>query len=86
MICSAALILSDWILSIWESGTVGKSGAQAGGEADTGRWCFNEAIEFDIASSRAFVPPQGVEFKFRHIGLKEAWKYYFFGVCLNDLY
>ena len=70
MICSAAFIRKDWILSIWESGTVGSKGAQAGGEADTGRWCFNEAIEFDIASSRALVPPQGAEFRFKHIGLE----------------
>ena len=75
LICSAAFILRDWILSIWESGTVGKRGVHAGGEADTGKWCFNDEIELDIASSSAFVLPQDAELRFRHNGLNVGGKY-----------
>ena len=73
LICSAAFILSDWILSMWESGTVGSRGAQEGGDPGIGRWCFKDVIELDIASSKALVPPQDAEFRFRHNGLKWKW-------------
>ena len=75
LICSAAFILRDWILSMWESGTVGKRGVQAGGEEDTGRWCFNDVRELDIASSSALVPPQDAELRFRHNGLNVRKEY-----------
>ena len=55
---------------MWESGTVGSRGAQDGGDPGKGRWCFKDVIEFDIASSKALVPPQDAEFRFRHNGLK----------------
>ena len=69
LICSAAFILSDWILSIWESGTVGRIDVQAGGEQETGRWCFIVVMGCAMASSEPRVLPQDEAFKFRHNGL-----------------
>ena len=69
LICSAAFILSDWILSIWESGTVGRIGVHVGGEEETGRWCFIGVIGCAMASSNPLVLPQDEAFRFRHNGL-----------------
>ena len=67
IICSAAFSLSDWMLSIWESGTEGKSGLHEGGDEAAGR-CFNAVIPCGNMSSTALVFAQDA-FRLRHIGL-----------------
>ena len=57
------------MLSIWESGTVGRIGVQVGGEEETGRWCFICVIGCAMASSKALALPQDAEFIFTHNGL-----------------
>ena len=69
LICSAAFILSDWILSIWESGTVGRIGLHAGGGDGMGIWCFIDVIEWDIISSRPLGTPQDATLALIHDGL-----------------